>query len=613
MRVIASMLAFSLVACAMFAQAPATTAPQVKDKPKDKPKVDKPVKLPPSPLDQVEGYKRQLIEGFTVMVSTEAGEGEIKGAEVKPLEALSLEFKTLKRLMPAKQIELFQKIPVWVEWDEYQPMEAGREGRATASYSWGSQFAQMQLKKMGYKSKCVTVHSLKLLAENHQPNSENPSLVLLREYAHAVHDQQLGVDHAGIKAGYRQAMERKLYDRAQLICLRDASYFGEVTCAYFDQLHHYPKTRDELKKHDPASHQLLESIWGAAKKPVKISTLPTKPKSLADLNGSDKFELKIALADIVLGATAGGPEFKTEDGKDCVVILANFGGDELLILEKLAKLHEELSPYGAKIVVAHTPALDADAVKKKLEDRRIVYSGLASALFPQKTGGPKAEQPGHAAIFNAEGKCVFRGSGYEATAHARAAVAKMLVAKAIDGEAPKALAPVVELLAKGTQPILELLPKVGALTTNGDPETAAAAKALATAILAPAQAQLAEAQSQVKSDPLVAYNAADKLAQTYKGASVATKAAAIMEQLKPNPLIAKELKARKLFDSMKKLDEYLMAQSGSNDALSEGFQRPHKGIIDQLVALNGQLKKSYPLAVCTGEAAKITAKYSLLD
>ncbi len=602
------MLLFASAAAALGVQVPVPTAPQIKAKPK----TDKPAKLPPSPLDKVEGYKRRIIEGFTVMLSAESVEAELPDAEVKPLDALALEFQTLKKILPVKIFEAIQKLPVWVDWDEYEPLGNGRDGKSIASYSWGNLYQQLAEKKIAYKSRCVTVHSLKMLAESHQPKVENQSLALLREYAHAVHEQILGTDHAGIKAGYRAIMERHLYDRAQVMCGRESDFFGELTCAYFDQLHHYPKTRDELKKHDPASSLMLESIWGHAKKntkPPPAPAAPVKQKTLAESSAADGIEL--AFADVTLGATVHGPNFKTDDGKDCAVILATFGGDELVILVKLTKLHEELSPYGAKVAVAHSPTADAETIKKKLDERGIVYTGLDNALFPQYEGDPRPEPIGHAVIFDAEGKCVFRGSGYDATPHARAVVAKMLIGKAIPGDAPKPLMTLLDTFAQGSQPILEFLPKIAAAAQSGDPAVAGAAKALATAILAPGVAQLAEAQSQAKSDPLAAYSGAEKLAMVYKGTSVAAKAASLMEPLKSNPVVAKELKARKLFDPIKKLDQYLMTQPGSNATLDDKFNRPNKATIDQLLALHAQLKKAHPTARCTEESIKIVAKYSL--
>ena len=595
------------------AQAPTPTVPSAKEKSTEKPKAEKPVRLPSSPLDKVEGYKRHLIEGFTVMMSTEAGEGEIKDAELKPMDVLALEFRIMKKVMPIKQIELLQKITIWAEWDDFQSVGNGREGRALATYYGGSQLNLSNEKKNPFKSKCVTIHSLKILTEQHQPKVDNQSLVVLHEFAHAVHDQLLGFDHDGIKAAYRQAMERKLYDKAQYVSTNEAEFFAELTCAYYDQLQHYPKTREELKKHDPATHKLLESVWGTAKKAVKATAGAAKPKTLAELNGSAKFDLKISLADIAFGPTIHGPEFKVEDAKDTVLILSNFGGDELLVLEKLAKMHDELSPYGAKIVVAHSFVAEPDAVKKKLEDRGVPFTGLGKALFAQKDGTSRSEKPGHTLIFSPDGKCVFRGSGYDALPHARAAVTKMLVAKFVKSEIPKALTPVYEAMVQGTGPILDSVPKITPHMTSADAEVAAVAKALVAAILAPAQILFAEAQSKVKSDPLAAFFVAEKIPQTYKGTSFVAKGAALAEQLKQHPDVAKELKARKLFEPIRKGDVYLMAQAGSFSPLDEKFQKENAYGIQQLIDIYGELKKKHPSARATADASKIVAKYRIGD
>ncbi len=615
MRLLTLLLLAIFAVTPAFAQVPTPMAPSVKDKDKstEKPKVEKPVKLPPSPLDKVEGYKRHLIEGFTVMMSTEAGEGEIKDAELKPMDVLALEFQIMKKVMPSKQIELLQKITIWAEWDDFQSVGNGRDGRALATYYGGSQLSLLNEKKNPFKSKCVTIHSLKILTEQHQPKVETQSLVVLHEFAHAVHDQLLGFDHDGVKAAYRQAMERKLYDKAQYVSTNEAEFFAELTCAYYDQLQHYPKTREELKKHDPATYKLLESVWGSAKKSVKAAAGTTKSKTLVELNGSAKFDLKVSLADIAFGPTIHGPEFKVEDANDTVLILSNFGGDELLVLEKLAKIHEELAPYGAKVVVAYSFVAEPDVVKKKLEERNVLFTGLGKALFAQKDGQSRSEKPGHTLIFSPDGKCVFRGSGYDALPHARAAVIKMLVAKLVKSEVPKVLVPVLEALSQGSVPLLEAVPKLTPHVTAADPEVAAVAKALVTAILAPAQIQLTEAQSKLKSDPLGAFLIAEKIPQIYKGTPFAAKGAALAEQLKQHPDVAKELKARKLFEPIRKGDVYLMAQAGSFSPLDEKFQRENASGIQQLIDIYSELKKKHPLSRATDDAAKIVAKYRTGD
>ena len=61
--------------------------------------------------------------------------------------------------------------------------------------------------------------------------------MVLHELAHAYHFRVLGADHAGVKAAYKQAMERKLYDSVEFVhggkrkayaTTNAAEYFAEL-------------------------------------------------------------------------------------------------------------------------------------------------------------------------------------------------------------------------------------------------------------------------------------------------------------------------------------------------------------------------------------------------
>jgi hypothetical protein len=101
---------------------------------------------------------------------------------------------------------------------------------------------------------------------------------LWHEFAHAMHDQILGLDNSAPKGVYAQAMERKLYAEVEICdygfrlgflrrgpayALKDhKEYFAEISMAYFGQSKlFYPHTRGELRRHDPKGFDLMESFW----------------------------------------------------------------------------------------------------------------------------------------------------------------------------------------------------------------------------------------------------------------------------------------------------------------------------------------------------------------
>jgi hypothetical protein len=86
--------------------------------------------------------------------------------------------------------------------------------------------------------------------------------------------QLFGPDNPHIKAAYRQAMDRKLYDEAENVNGRkikpyartnEKEYFAELSCAYLNKLHYFPFNRDDLKKHDPTGYKMMEATWGTRK------------------------------------------------------------------------------------------------------------------------------------------------------------------------------------------------------------------------------------------------------------------------------------------------------------------------------------------------------------
>jgi hypothetical protein len=81
-----------------------------------------------------------------------------------------------------------------------------------ATYYGGPPQVQVAEGRHPLQSKTVTIHRLKAFTESGQKRAPDGDL-LLHEFAHAVHDQLLGFDNAGIKSAYQQAMERKLYDK----------------------------------------------------------------------------------------------------------------------------------------------------------------------------------------------------------------------------------------------------------------------------------------------------------------------------------------------------------------------------------------------------------------
>jgi hypothetical protein len=452
---------------------------------------------------------------------------------------------------------------------------------------------------------------MKTLTAEHQPKTDSGRCVLLHEIAHAVHDNLLGWENPLVKAAYRQAMERKLYDRSQYVSTNEAEFFAELTCAYFDQLDYHPRKREDLKKHDPASFKMLDAVWGAAARRPDPAAVAVKPNGLAGSNGSAEFDLSVTLSEVRIGEAVHGPPVAGDDLKGKVVLLGFWGGDETAVLRRLAAIHDELGPYGLRVVAGPGYVTEREGVVRELADRDVPFTGVDRLLVRVKgTDRLRSERPPHAMAFGPDGTCVFRGSAYDALPHARAAVGRAMLAAVGTAERPKGIDDVAEALTDG-RPLLDVLPMLAALVRSTDPDTAAAAKSLQTSLLAPGQESLAEAQRLAKTDPVAAFVLAEPLPGRFKGTPIEAKAAALLVGVRQTNAVGVELRARVVLDRVKKLDSALSGRPGSFNPTDPGFQARNAPLLAQMRRLLDQMRKYHPSARATAEAEKIGKEYGV--
>jgi len=238
---------------------------------------------PPAPVpgkqlrDLVLGYETRLIQGFTVLVSTQAiTEG--KKDNGRPFRCLATEFDGLTEVLPPRALKVLRKVRIWVEWDNMDR----RNPRMLAKY-YGGHIWAIDPTDHVLKSNSVTILSLKKLTEEKSYGIHRARLVLLHELSHAVHDLIVGEDDKTVAFAYKQAMERRLYDnvltdyggreRAYAATNR-FEYFAELSCAYLDRCYYYPFTRDDLAEYDQAGYRVMQAVWGRPARREKATTSP---------------------------------------------------------------------------------------------------------------------------------------------------------------------------------------------------------------------------------------------------------------------------------------------------------------------------------------------------
>lgn len=206
---------------------------------------------------------RQDIEGWTVVIGEDLRAEANQAGREKALVALANHLQRVKYIVPEDRLEKLMKLPIWIEWHN--------EKLASMQYhpdrGW--------LIGHGHDPRLAKHVHIPRAADLYAPATwaKHP-YVVLHELAHAYHDQVLSFDDPAVIKVFDAAKEQKLYEDVLLYTGRRVrhyaltnhkEYFAETTEAYFGVNDFYPFVRAELKEHDPAGFELMETVWGPVK------------------------------------------------------------------------------------------------------------------------------------------------------------------------------------------------------------------------------------------------------------------------------------------------------------------------------------------------------------
>jgi hypothetical protein len=566
-----------------------------------------PTKKAPTPkvkAEQVPGYKPMVIEGFTVILSAETNKHRNDPEFIrKPLEVLEYELRAISAAMPAKSVDKLRNVLIFVEWDEKKRMSNGRSGTALAVYYGGHQLSLLARGMLPLKAKNVTVLSMKHLTKMHQPEDDAGVCVLLHEIAHAVHDQILGFENPAIRGAFKQALERKLVDAEAYAATNDAEFFAEMSCAYFDQLDYYPKTRTDLKTHDPETFKVMETVWGKAKLPKLEAAAKTSVAAIPPLPKLDLGRIE------VLGKI---PQATALKGKTTVVLY--WYGDDVTSLTALTKAQaweDELGVFGLNIVAPHQAPLKLPIpLKDLIKDRNIRYPVTDGPWVENSDVGDYKKFP-ICYVYAPDGTPLFRGGPFEAEGAMRSAIGASLIAKtAIADDPPAVLIPIVESIKNGKPPTTAFA-KLTPLLKSKDEEVSLLSKSLLDVLTEAGQKALVEIEPTMKDDPLEAFLRFERLATGYKDTPVGAKANTHIAKLKTYKVVAIELKARPSLATVKKIESELASKKGALDPRHPYFRQDNALLLRQLEAAIAQMKRQYPDTRATEQAVAAGERYAV--
>ena len=208
------------------------------------------------------GHATFSILGWTIHLSDQLVSGE-PVATARMLELMHVQLQRVIDVVPRPGLTHLQQVPIWIN-----PSYEGIRG--TAEYHPDAGW----LKNNGRNPAMGRAIEITNVKDFPFENRRMP-YVMLHELAHGYHDRviQDGYGNAEIRKAYERARDSGSYEEVARFngnrTVKDKAYgmsnpmeyFAESTEAYFGKNDFFPFNREELKKHDPEMHKLVQKMW----------------------------------------------------------------------------------------------------------------------------------------------------------------------------------------------------------------------------------------------------------------------------------------------------------------------------------------------------------------
>jgi hypothetical protein len=200
--------------------------------------------------------------GWTVRVNKELLATNA-ATTARALALLETQLEEIARVVPPTALAELRLVPLWIS-PEYPGAKPRAEYHPNAR--WLREHGRNPAMAKGIEFTNVRIFEAET---RRMPN------FALHELAHAYHDRVLGNHNAAINAAYERAKASGQYDRVAqrfgdghtttvraYAMSNPQEYFAESTEAFFATNDFFPFTREELKRHDPETFELLKRLWG---------------------------------------------------------------------------------------------------------------------------------------------------------------------------------------------------------------------------------------------------------------------------------------------------------------------------------------------------------------
>jgi thiol-disulfide isomerase/thioredoxin len=326
---------------------------------------------------------------------------------------------------------------------------------------------------------------------------------------------------------------------------------------------------------------------------------------------ADEFNMGVTAAGIRPGAHVAGPVLSPESLAHRVVLLEFWGVNCppcIRSMPLLEELHTTLGPQGLVVIGAHAQGGTADELKAKVAQLNVSFTILDGA---QVDGGGDFSGIPHCMLFDHTGKCVYRGSPFQAQEAVVAAV-KAAPGAILEGRTLAKL-PELNLMLRDEGQFATVLKRARGLTSHKDAETADEARFVVEKLEARGRSLLDEAVSAKDADPARAAALVHRCTVLFKGSGIGTEAAKLNGTWRKDKAFQAAVKAGQQLVKLERMRAYVIDQLGGqpDDPLTPQMAAAiPSGLKGQARSLAQGIEKACPGSPLAAKAAAIAAEFN---
>lgn len=334
----------------------------------------------------------------------------------------------------------------------------------------------------------------------------------------------------------------------------------------------------------------------------------------AGISSAEEFNMDVTVGGIQPGDHVSGPAVSPEDIAHRVVLLEFWGVNCppcIRSMPLLEELHKTLGPQGLVVIGAHAQGGTAQELRPKVAQLDVTFTILDGASVE---GGSDFQGIPHCMLFDHTGKCVYRGSPFNARDAVVAAV-RSAPGAVLEGRTLVKL-PELNVMLRDEGLFVASLKKARSASASKDEATATEASFVVDKIEGYGRRMLEDAKAAKRDDPVRAAELVQRCSAVFKGSDIGTEAAKLNGAWRKDREFQGAVRAGQQLAQLERMRAYVLDQLGVDDdavITPEMVATVPAGVTGKICSLARGIEKSAPDAPAAKRAAAIAAEFDRAD